>query len=155
MDKDQIDIVTMKADPPINEPEQGPQTSCGETADVLLVDDNPINLQMFRDYLEARGLRVAISETGDDAIARAEVGTYGVIVMDVQMPGTDGVEAIRRIRTSSKSASVPMIAVTALTAPADRQRCLAAGANEYLSKPVRLRDLGAAIDRFRAPSARS
>jgi CheY-like chemotaxis protein len=68
--------------------------------------------------------------------------------MDIQMPGMDGLEAIRHLRADATLNHIPIIALTALAMPGDRERCLAAGANEYLSKPVKLKNLAQLIDKL-------
>ncbi|MBK9050793.1 MAG: response regulator [Chloroflexi bacterium] len=72
-----------------------------------------------------------------------------VILMDIQMPHTDGLQVIQRLRQETRTATIPIIALTALAMPGDRERCLAAGANEYLSKPVVLRQLIATVEAIR------
>jgi CheY-like chemotaxis protein len=97
------------------------------------------------DYLRAKGYQVVVARNGAEAIARAREVQPAIILMDIQMPGMDGLEAIRRIRTQRNVARTPIIALTALAMPGDRERCLAAGADDYLSKPVSLKELTAAI----------
>jgi len=89
---------------------------------------------------------VIVARDGHEAIRRASEEKPEVILMDIQMPGLDGLEAIRRIRTEAGLVKTPIIALTALTMPGDRERCLEAGANDYLSKPVGLRNLLSAIE---------
>jgi CheY-like chemotaxis protein len=105
---------------------------------VLLVDDNEASLDMMSEYLQDKGYRVILARNGREAVQRAREDRPDLILMDVQMPGMDGLEAIRHIRSDSGpgEAGVPIIALTALAMPGDRERCIEAGANGYLSKPV-------------------
>ncbi len=103
---------------------------------VLLAEDNEDSVIMVQDYLIASGYRIAIAWNGAEAVEQARTAQPDIIIMDIQMPGMDGLEAIRRIRAGHDAATVPIVALTALAMPGDRQRCLEAGANEYLSKPV-------------------
>ena len=99
------------------------------------------NILTLNDYLESYGYQVAIANDGQTAIDKALELHPSLILMDIQMPVMDGLEAIRHLRADSRFASTPIIALTALAMPGDRERCLAAGANEYLSKPVSLKGL--------------
>jgi PAS domain S-box-containing protein len=116
---------------------------------ILLAEDNEDNINTVSDYLLAKGYRVIVARNGAEAIERAREERPDLILMDIQMPGMDGLEAIGRIRAEvdpstgikTSLADVPIIALTALAMPGDRDRCLAAGADEYLSKPVSLKGL--------------
>lgn len=108
---------------------------------LLLVEDNEANLRTVSSYLTAKGYRVALARNGAEAIRQASTLSPNLILMDIQMPGMDGIEAMQRIRQIPELKSTPIIALTALAMPSDRERCLAAGANEYLSKPVKLKQL--------------
>ena len=112
---------------------------------ILLAEDNAANSITVADYLLNKGYQVVVARSGLEAIGRAREVQPDLIVMDIQMPGMDGLEATRRIRADASLAGIPIIALTALAMPGDRERCLAAGANAYLSKPVRLKDLIVAI----------
>ncbi|MFL5802378.1 MAG: PAS domain S-box protein [Roseiflexaceae bacterium] len=112
---------------------------------ILLAEDNEANITTMLDYLRAKGYQVVVARNGAEAITRAREVRPAVILMDIQMPGMDGLEAIRRIRTQRNVAQTPIIALTALAMPGDRERCLAAGADDYLSKPVSLKRLAMAI----------
>jgi PAS domain S-box-containing protein len=108
---------------------------------VLLAEDNERNQLMFTRYLESHGCRVQLAQNGLEAVACAVRDQPHVILMDVQMPEMDGITAMRRIRAEAASAHIPIIAITALAMRADELRCREAGANDYLSKPVRLGEL--------------
>jgi CheY-like chemotaxis protein len=112
---------------------------------VLLADDHEPTLQFYADLLRQQGCHVDLARTGEEVLARARATRPDVAVLDIQMPGMDGLTAIRQIRANPALASVPIIALTALAMPGDRERCLGAGANTYLSKPVGLRTLVASI----------
>lgn len=108
---------------------------------VLLADDHETNTLMLREYLQDRGYEVIIAKDGREALAKAADTLPHIILMDIQMPELDGLEAIKQLRADPHFIATPIIALTALTMSGDRERCLAAGANEYMSKPVGLRTL--------------
>jgi PAS domain S-box-containing protein len=116
------------------------QVASGTPPLILLADDNETNVNTYSDYLQAKGFQVAVAHNGEEAIQMAEKFTPDLILMDIQMPGVNGLEATRRIRRhpNQRIATIPVIALTALAMSGDRELCLGAGANEYLSKPVSL-----------------
>jgi PAS domain S-box-containing protein len=130
--------------------ENGLTTENRSPITVLLAEDNEENIQTIADYLRAQGCRVVVARNGAEAIERAGENTPDVILMDVQMPEMDGLEATRRIRADVTSAvsTAPIIALTALAMPGDQEQCLEAGANAYLSKPVGLRQLVKTIEKL-------
>jgi CheY-like chemotaxis protein len=116
----------------------------------LLAEDNEANVETLSGYLEVKGYRVMVAHDGREALELAQQERPDVILMDIQMPGMDGLEAMRHIRRDGRLAGVPIIALTALAMPGDRETCLAAGANAYLSKPVNLKGLVEAIELYLA-----
>ena len=110
-------------------------------ATILLAEDNAANVLTIGEYLESYGYKIVNAHDGVEAIERAEATNPDIILMDIQMPAMDGLEAMRRLRANSRFTATPIIALTALAMPGDRERCLAAGANEYMSKPVSLKKL--------------
>ena len=112
---------------------------------LLLVEDNADNRALFAEYLEMHGYEVLTAEDGAKGVERALAEEVDLILMDVQMPGMDGIEAIRAIRGSGRRDSLPILVVTALAAVEDRKRCMEAGATDYVSKPVRLKELLARV----------
>jgi PAS domain S-box-containing protein len=108
---------------------------------ILLVEDNAANILTIGDYLDTHGYEILVAHNGVEAIEKAQKFTPDVILMDIQMPVMDGLEATRRLRADTRFASTPIIALTALAMPGDRERCLEAGANEYMSKPVGMKAL--------------
>jgi CheY-like chemotaxis protein len=93
------------------------------------------------DYLVAKGFRLTVARNGREAVDQTRELRPDLILMDIQMPGVNGMEATRQIREDSEFSSVPIIALTALAMPGDRERIIEAGANEYVAKPVSLRAL--------------
>jgi CheY-like chemotaxis protein/anti-sigma regulatory factor (Ser/Thr protein kinase) len=112
---------------------------------VLVVEDNQANLMALVDFLKTLNFRVKVAQNGLEGLELAKAYHPDLILMDIQMPGMDGLEATRRIRAVTELKSVPIIALTALTMPGDRERCLAAGITDYISKPVKLKQLGEII----------
>lgn len=105
-------------------------------ARVLMVEDEPINREVARQLLEDVGLQVFVAEDGAKALAMAQAEGFDLIVMDMQMPVMNGVEATRALRADSLNRDTPVVAMTANAYEEDRQLCFAAGMNEHLSKPV-------------------
>jgi len=114
---------------------------------ILIAEDNLSNLETMTDYLEAKKYRVKSSLNGKLAIEDAKQFSPDLILMDIQMPEMDGFEAILRIRKEAKLIHIPIIAITALAMPGDKEKCLAAGANDYLVKPIQLTHLTDTIRR--------
>jgi len=115
---------------------------------ILLAEDNLANILTIGDYLESRGYQVVVAQDGLEAIQKAEEIKPDIILMDIQMPVLDGLETIRLLRADPRFASTPIIALTALAMPGDRERCLETGANEYMSKPASLKELVKVIAKF-------
>jgi two-component system cell cycle response regulator DivK len=107
---------------------------------ILVVEDNDKNMKLFRDILIATGYRTLEATTGGEAIELATAQTPDLVLMDIQMPDVDGVEALRRLRADSRTAAIPVLAVTAQAMQGDRERFLAKGFDGYLSKPVNVRE---------------
>ncbi len=121
--------------------ETSPPTQTLEPARVLLAEDNADNLEMVSNYLRLRGFEVHTARDGLEAVAQARACLPDIIIMDVQMPELDGLEATRRLRADPTLRLTPIIALTALAMPGDRERCLDAGMDDYLSKPLGLSEL--------------
>ncbi|MEH2128970.1 PAS domain S-box protein [Nostoc sp.] len=119
-----------------------------DTPLILLAEDNQPNIDTMSAYLESRGYHLILANNGQQAIDFMRVERPDLIVMDIQMPGMDGLEAIRRIRNEPQFVHIPIIALTALAMPGDRETCLAVGANEYLTKPIKLKQLVTTIQQL-------
>ena len=131
--------------------DQGINSAAGDTpavATVLLVEDNEDNILTVADYLTFKNYRVVIARNGRECLEMAVSSAADIILMDIQMPELDGLEAIRRLRRMPGWNRKPIVALTAMAMAGDRERCLAAGANYYMSKPVSLRELTAVIESF-------
>ncbi|MFO0213054.1 MAG: response regulator, partial [Pseudanabaena sp.] len=115
---------------------------------VLLAEDSEANIISISTYLHAKEYRLVVAKNGEEAIALAKSQRPNLILMDIQMPRLDGLEAIRQIRLDPNLVHIPIVALTALAMSGDRKRCLEAGANEYLSKPVKLKELSLAIEKL-------
>lgn len=109
---------------------------------ILIVDDDPRNTFALVSYLESLEMKIFTAGDGYQAIKLLDDGAaIEIILMDMMMPEMDGYETIGRIRSSGTGGDIPIIAVTAKAMKGDREKCLSAGASEYVSKPVNMRDL--------------
>ncbi len=126
----------------------------GQGARVLVVEDNIVNQKVAQRMLADLGCRVDVAANGREALEMIEVAQYDLVLMDVQMPEMDGLEATIELRLREGGPKVlPVVAMTAHAMPADRERCLAAGMNAYVSKPISRRDLVRVLRRFTAAPA--
>ncbi len=108
---------------------------------------------MLVDYLEMAGYRMVTAQDGIDGLEQAKLTRPDLILMDIQMPRMDGFETTQKLRSDPKFRDIPIIALTALAMPSDRQRCLDAGMDEYISKPVNLKALTKTIQKLLSPEA--
>ncbi len=117
---------------------------------ILVADDNAMVLQMLVDFLEMQQYRVMKACSGIELLEKVAETPPDIMLVDIQMPRLDGLETIRRIRADGNPliAAIPVIAVTALAMPGDRERCIHAGANEYVSKPLKLNELTGLIKKY-------
>lgn len=118
---------------------------------ILLVEDTDAVTMLISDYLKRHGYKVVTARDGFEGIARINETVPDLILMDVMMPELDGIETTRRIRTQLGLSHIPIIALTALAMAGDRERCLEAGMNGYLSKPVKLKELLETIEHYLKP----
>ena len=108
---------------------------------ILVVEDNPKNLKLVRDVLQFSGYDVIVATCGEDGVRLAAQRQPDLILMDLQLPGIDGTEALRQIRESDAGRAVPVVAVTASAMNEDRDRAYAAGFDGYVDKPISVRGL--------------
>ena len=104
---------------------------------IFIVEDDPVSLKLVRDVLQANGYETEEATNGEEVVVRATQLKPDLIVMDIRLPGIDGLEATRRLKSDPSTAGIPIIAVTAHAMPEDEGRILAAGCQAYLSKPLR------------------
>jgi CheY-like chemotaxis protein len=118
------------------------------SAQILVAEDNPTNQKVLLAYLEMAGHDTCLVTNGAEAVEAAEAAVYDLVLLDIQMPVMDGLDAARAIRAlDGPTARVPILALTASAAEGDRERFLAAGIDDYLTKPVTMQALFAAITR--------
>jgi signal transduction histidine kinase/ActR/RegA family two-component response regulator len=134
-----------------NADKTGAEISSAQSPLILLAEDNETNRITFSSYLKAKGYQIAIARDGQEAILKAQEYRPDLILMDIQMPNMDGLEAMTQIRALPTLQDIPIIALTSLAMVGDRDRCLAAGANDYLTKPISLKKLVIAIQHLLTP----
>jgi two-component system cell cycle response regulator DivK len=115
---------------------------------ILVVEDNERNLKLLRDVLEYAGYDVRTARTAEDGISVAASELPDLVLMDLQLPGIDGMEALRRLRGSPLTASIPVVAVTAQAMKHDRERALEAGFDGYVEKPISVREFPDQVRKF-------
>jgi two-component system cell cycle response regulator DivK len=107
---------------------------------ILIVEDNEKNMKLFRDVLLAKGFRTFEAATGVEAVDMASEHTPDLVLMDIQLPDLDGVEALHRLRAHARTAAIPVLALTAQAMRGDSERFLSEGFDGYVSKPVNVRE---------------
>ena len=115
---------------------------------VLIVEDNDKNLKLVRDLLQLKGFRVLEARTAEEGLALAEAHRPHLILMDIQLPDLDGATALGRLRAESRTADLPVVALTAFAMKEDRQRFLSAGFDGYLAKPIEVRTFADQVRSF-------
>jgi CheY-like chemotaxis protein len=115
---------------------------------VLVVEDDRVNQRVIGHFLKQMGLETVLVEDGYEAVQTATTAPWDAILMDCQLPGLDGLEATRRIRAKLPGQPLPIIALTANASTQDRDACLAAGMDDYLTKPVRPELLAATLQKW-------
>ncbi len=115
---------------------------------ILLVEDNPATLDVVQKELEFLGYDAITADSGDKAVEMAETHLPDLIIMDISLPGMDGLEATALIRKNPKTQSIPVLAATARALPGDREKCIQSGCTDYIAKPFTHRELGAALKKI-------
>jgi CheY-like chemotaxis protein len=115
---------------------------------ILVVEDNPLNLKLIRDVLQVAGYDVIEAHTGEEGLHLAREDPPDLVLMDLQLPGIDGTETLRRLRQDSLARKVPVVAVTAFAMAEDRERAALAGFDGYIEKPISVRALPGQIGGF-------
>ncbi len=115
---------------------------------ILVVEDNGKNMKLFRDVLLAKGYRTLEATSGEEAVALAVEHSPDLVLMDIQLPDIDGVAALGRLRADGRTASLPVLALTAQAMEGDRERFLAAGFDGYVSKPVNIAEFVATVELY-------
>jgi CheY-like chemotaxis protein len=125
---------------------------------ILIVEDNEKNRKLERDVLQFHGYQIVEAETGEDGVRLAGESNPALVLMDIQLPGINGIEALQQLRADPRTRTIPVIAVTASAMTQDRQKILAAGFDGYQSKPINVKNFVAAvremIDRGAVPEDR-
>jgi CheY-like chemotaxis protein len=115
---------------------------------ILIIEDNERNLKLVRDVLQYNGFRTVEARTAEDGLVLANARPPDLVLLDLQLPGLDGMEAFRQLRGSPPTADIPVVAVTAFAMKDDRERVLRAGFDGYLEKPISVRELAGQVRAF-------
>jgi CheY-like chemotaxis protein len=119
---------------------------------ILIVEDNPKNLKLVRDIFQVTGYQTVEAETGEEGVRLARERQPALILMDIQLPGMSGIEALGRLRVDATTRTIPVIAVTASVLAEDRQRVMAAGFDGFQGKPISVRELLATVGGILEPA---
>ena len=115
---------------------------------ILIVEDNDKNMKLARDILKAKGYATLEAVTGEEGVKLARERLPDLVLMDIQLPGINGIEAFRQIRADAKSARIPVVALTASVTPTDRSEITAAGFDAFIGKPINLKEFVETIRRL-------
>ena len=122
---------------------------------ILVVEDNPLNLKLMRDVLEFQGFEVLTAKSGEEGVAVASTGSPDLVLMDLQLPGMDGHEALLRMRADPRCRTIPVVAVTAFAMKDDIERADEAGFDGYIAKPISVHALPGQLAPFLPDGARA
>ena len=132
------------------------QRAAGERsgrARILVVEDNPLNRLLLHDILELRGHEVVEASSVDEALPLLDAARLDLLLLDVQIPGGGGEAVVKEVRKRAALVDLPIVAVTSLAMPGDRERLLGSGFQGYLSKPIDTRTFGPTVESFLRPLA--
>ncbi len=115
---------------------------------ILIVEDNEKNRKLVRDVLTFKGYEVIEAETGEEGVRLAQARPPSLVLMDIRLPGIDGVEALRRLRAELTTREIPVMAMTASVMTEDRQAIMGAGFDAYQGKPIKVKDFVAAVEQL-------
>lgn len=122
---------------------------------ILIIEDNPVNMELASVILETAGFRILQAESAEDGIALAKSESPAIILMDINLPGMDGLEATRALKGDPATSSIPIVALTALAMKGDRERILEAGCDGYITKPIDTRQFASTVSEYLAGKADS
>ena len=115
---------------------------------ILVVDDTPQNIKLLGDLLGAKGYEVTTAANGEQALASIAAQPPDLVLMDIQLPGINGIEAFKQIRADESTAKIPVVALTASATPTDRSQITAAGFDAFISKPINLKEFVETVKRL-------
>ena len=115
---------------------------------VLIVEDNEKNMKLARDVLQAKGYATLEAVTGEEGVRLAKEKVPDLVLMDIQLPGINGIEAFRQIRAGENTARIPVVALTASVTPTDRSQITAAGFDAFVGKPINLKEFLETVKRL-------
>ncbi|HUG76056.1 MAG TPA: response regulator [Burkholderiales bacterium] len=121
---------------------------------VLIVEDNEKNMKLARDVLQAKGYATLEAVTGEEGVKLARERKPDLVLMDIQLPGINGIEAFRQIRGDPDTARIPVVALTASVTPTDRSQITAAGFDAFIGKPINLKEFVETVKRLVAGAAK-
>jgi len=115
---------------------------------ILIVEDNEKNLKLVRDLLQHHGYRTVEARTAEDGLELATADPPDLVLMDIELPGIGGLEAVEKLKSDQRTAAIPVCALTASAMEDDRERCLRAGFDDYLAKPISVREFPDQVRRW-------
>ena len=116
---------------------------------VLVVEDTPLNMELIIEILDGQGFEIDSAEDGEKALKLVEKKLYDIILMDIELPGMDGIEVAKNIKTKSAYKDVPVLALTAYAMKGDKERLLGKGFNDYLPKPIDVSNFMEILKKYR------
>ena len=115
---------------------------------VLIVEDNEKNMKLARDVLQAKGYQTLEAVTGEEGVRLAKEKLPDLVLMDIQLPGINGIDAFKQLRADARTARIPVVALTASVTPTDRSAISAAGFDAFVSKPINLKEFVDTVKRL-------